>query len=30
VWVKENFEHLVPNPPEVTAGEVRMMARAAD
>lgn len=29
-WVKENLKQLVPNPPEVTAGEVRVMARATD
>jgi hypothetical protein len=29
-WVKENLKQLVPHPPEVTAGKVRVMARATD
>jgi hypothetical protein len=29
-WVNENLKQLVPHPPEVTAGEVRVMARATD
>jgi hypothetical protein len=29
-WVNENLKQLVPHPPEVTAGEVRVMVRATD
>ena len=29
-WVKENLQTLAPNPPEITAGKVRVIARATD
>lgn len=29
-WVNQNLKQLVPHPPEVTAGEVRVMTRATD
>ena len=29
-WVKENLQALAPNPPEITAGKVRVIARATD